>query len=294
MKYLVAFLLSCVSVSCSTIPYSSVRPLTYYERLLVYEIIRKSNNNDKKDYYLSRLQSLLNTSEASPEEVKEMMSKTTASGIMEARQETSSGAEKLNIACDEYAGIEEVYESNKHRGWKKYKPTLFGKYFWVSVENTNDILVHIKVHLYGDLEQIKNIVVMEDNIEKHMSVPGFNVNIEFVGFEGGDIFSVKINPSEWPNSLNWSGGGHSVYAHELFHLMGLPDEYDYIENHATNKYLSIKVRLELFLMGIRQKLPADFKDGIMYDHQSKPLSRQVCASVGLKEECMQEVINKNN
>ena len=294
MKYLIALLFSCIFISCSHVPYPSVRPLTYWERLLAHEIIREANRSNRKDYYLSKLQALLNTSEAPSEEISKMISVKTGTGMEEARKETSSGAEQLSMTCDEYTSIEEVYESSKGKEWKKYRPTLLGSYFQVSYEDMNDIFVHIRIHLYGNEEQIKNVIAVEDNIEKHMSLPGFNVNIEFVGFKGEDVFDIEIDPTKWPTSLNWSGGDFNVYAHELFHIMGLPDEYDYIENHATNKYLPIKTRLELFLVQMNVDIPSDAKEGIMCYQTRPPLVRQVCASVGLKEECVQARTNKKN
>ena len=46
-------------------------------------------------------------------------------------------------------------------------------------DDVNDLLVRVSIHLVGDAKQIASIVAVEDNIEKHLSVAGFSVNVEY-------------------------------------------------------------------------------------------------------------------
>ena len=292
MKYLVAFM-AFATISCASIPaYQTVRPLTYSERVLVHMIVSKAKGSDKEDYYMKKLQLLLSTPEAKQEDTQVMIEGRTAIGLKKAEAETIHWAEYFGVSVNDYTSIEELYESMHGRHWTKQTPVLFGSHYYVAADDPNDILIHIRIHLVGDSEQIKNIIKVEDNIEKHISVPGLNFNLEFVGFSGSDVFEIKADPKEWPNALNWSGGDYYVYAHELFHVMGLPDEYDRIEAHAGNKYLPIKERLQLFLMQMYMPNPPDAKLGIMSDQHNRPLDRQVCEIAGLGKDCVQARQNK--
>jgi hypothetical protein len=197
--------------------------------------------------------------------------------------ETAAEADKACETVNVYMSREERYESIKVRHWVKRKPTLWGPYFWVVNDDPTDVLVRLRIHLVGDAKQIGAIVAVEDNIEKHMAAKGFSVNVEFVGMEGADVFEIGANPTQWPNSLNWSGGNALVYAHELGHAMGLEDEYDRILAHSQNPYISIKDRLLLFLYQMHNPLPDDAAQGKMSDIRYPFLNRHVCFIAGLKE-----------
>lgn len=292
MKVLIlAIIISCVSCFASP-SYNTVRPLTYTEKALVYEITKEANKSNKKEYYLKMLKILLTTPESTPDNIKNIMVDITEDGVIVARNETIKRAKNIGLTVDEYVNIEETYESKGHHSWQKYSPVLLGTYYYISIENVNDILVHLRVHLYGDEKQIKNIISVKDNIEKHISIVGFNFNLEFVGFSADDVFDIEVDPSGWPNSKNWSGGDYYVFSHELFHAMGLEDEYDLIESHARNEYISIKDRLLLFLYQMNKTLPPDANNGIMSIQTKRPLERHVCKAVGLGEECVKARTNK--
>ena len=113
------------------------------------------------------------------------------------------------------------------------------------------------------------------------------VNSSYKNNANNDIFDVNVDLGKWPMSNNWAGG-YKTLAHELLHLMGLPDEYNRIETHSGNKYLSVETRLELFLDQLGEDLPLDSVNGIMCYTFAKPLERHVCAAVGLGKYCINE------
>lgn len=292
MRYLVVVLLS-LAACVSTPPYHTTRPLNYGEKALVNEITKEAQKSPRKDYYLSKLQDLLNTPEASPEETRRMIVEHTEDGLEKAIEQTVKGADKAGETIAKYTTREEWYEAtNSSRHWVKRCPTFWGRIvgpcFQLVRDDVNDMLVHINIHLTGDQKQIEAIKAVEDNIEKHLSVPGFSVNVEFVERKGRDVFEIEIDPTKWPSSENWSGGSYLVYAHELGHVaFGLDDEYDRIKAHATNRYLPVLDRLELFLYQMSHPQPEDADQGIMSDPRKQLLPRHICYLAGLNvAECV--------
>ena len=285
MRYIILAVL--VLVSCaSTPPYKTIRPLTYIERVLVREITKQAQHSQRKDYYLAKLQALLNTPEATPDQTKKMIVEHTEDGVIKAAKLTIQGAEQAGESVTSYTTREERYESTKLRHWTKQHPHFWGPYYWVAKDDPKDLLVHLKVRLVGDPKQIDSIVAVEDNTEKHLGVPGFSVNIEYVAVDGSDVFTIGADPTKWPSSVNWGGGNHLVYSHELGHTMGLDDEYDLIESHAQNPYISIQERLSLFLYGMLHPRPTDADQGIMSDPRKQLLPRHICAAVELGKDCI--------
>lgn len=201
---------------------------------------------------------------------------------------------EIRTDLEEYINKEEFYEITKSiTNWKRYSPYNREPYYYVINNDPLDILVHIKVHLVGDLGNIKNIMLLEDAIEKHLHIKGFSVNLVFVSEldVDKDTFIVSVDPRKWGTTYNWVGDYNGV-GHELMHLMGQHDEYDIIEVHADNPCLSIQYRLEMFLESIGKELPPDSYSGIMGNVNKKPLHRHVCSAVGLGDKCV-EIRNKN-
>jgi len=281
---LVVFCIGCSSFT--TIPYSSVQPLTVSERILVLKIVKKARNSGNEAYYLGKLQELLAIKEATKEETAAMILASTKKGVQLAEVEIEKDVGSLSY--NEYFAIPEINESIEQYKWEKYRPYSGSAYYYVARSDPNNLFVHLRIHLTGDSEQIKNIISVKRNIESHVSIPGFSFVVEFVGFSGDDIFEVSANPDAWPNSRNFAGGNYKVYAHEIFHLMGLDDEYNLIESHAKNPYLSVSMRLKLFLAQMDRVISADARDGIMSNHNNKALQRHVCIAVGEGEACVKE------
>jgi len=92
---------------------------------------------------------------------------------------------------------------------------------------------------------VTDIRSLEDAIEKAGSTRGYTLNLEFVDRDGPDVFTVAADVSLWPTAGNLVGGVRTL-AHEIHHLLGLEDRYDYIESHAGNARLRMAARLRWF------------------------------------------------
>lgn len=254
------------------------------ELRLVEKIMTKAVSSSKRDYYFFMLTLLLDTTTVPTDDVADMNTKRLEASVAHAKEERRAIAHRSESGLEEYLNLEETYEMETQRQWTQYCPSWFGSCFYVVDNNPKDILVHIQVHLIGNVDLIEEMLSLEDSVEKHLSIPGFSVNLVFVGMTGDDIFDVTVDPSKWATSENWTGSYYAM-AHELMHLMGLPDEYDRIENHAANAYMEREQRLWQFLGQMDDVLPADAKNGIMCYSFKRPLDRQVCAAVGLGNDC---------
>jgi len=294
MKYgfviviLVTFSCTCATTNPDAIEikaHATYKSLSNDDADLIDDIIAKALKSERKDYYFSRLRILLDTPTNHPRITAQRNKQEIERSVKETKKERREIAKESERDLEEYMEQEEFYESMVERHWKGYKPEWGGPYFYVVDEDPLDILVHIQVRLRGTPEMIEKILVLEDAIEKHLYVEGFSVNLVFAAHSGDDVFDVDVDPSSWATSYNWSGG-HKALAHELLHLMGLPDEYDRLEIHHNNRNMSISQRLRQFYAQMDEELPPDATQGIMCYHGLKPLERHVCASVGLGEECV--------
>jgi len=265
--------------------HEAYQTLSSNDRKTINKIIKKAEKSKRKKYYFKKLLLLLNTPAVSPKITAKMNNKITNDSVEKTKSERRKIVEESEIDLEEYLGQEEFYETMTDRLWRTYKPCWSCSHFYVSDEDPLDILVHIKVHLNGSVELIERILLLEDAIEKHLYVEGFSVNLEFVGYCGNDVFEVNADPNVWVNSHDWSGG-HTTLAHELMHLMGLPDEYDGIEIHAGNRHLPVSTRLRIFYQQMGKEISLDATQGIMCYMNLKPLERHICAAVGLDEECV--------
>jgi len=287
-----------IGMSCATvvpIEVKTIRDHRRYEKLtgtekdLVEEIMNKAlKNNKRKDYYFSKLTLLLSTVTNPLKITTKKHIEEINRSVEESKKERREIAKKSNRDLEEYLTQEEFYENMRKRDdWKGYKPESGSPHFYIADEDPLDILVNIRVRLSGKIEMVKKIILLEDAIEKHLYVEGFSVNLVFVGHSetSEDIFDVDVDPSHWPTSHNWSGE-HRALAHELLHLMGLPDEYHRIEAHAGNKNMSLLQRLYQFRAQMDEELPSDAKQGIMCYYWKKPLERHVCTAVGLGDDCV--------
>jgi hypothetical protein len=285
---------ACSGTGCATITPEilSVRSHDKYKTLdkesekLIENIMQKAIRSDRRAYYFSKLHVLLNTPVEASSSTKVMNEKYATQSVREVqRTRRYIASQTSNDGLQKYLNKEEIYELKRAWVWSKYCPFWHSSCFYVSCEDVTDILVHIKVKINGNTAAVERIIEMEDAIEKHLSKPGFSVNLVLVGTSGPDVFEVKADMTQWPTSYNWSGG-YKTLAHELMHLMGLPDEYDRIESHASNKNMTIKQRLQQFSYQMDDELPADANKGIMCYSWLKPLERHVCAAVGLGDKCV--------
>ena len=152
----------------------------------------------------------------------------------------------LSTLSGYFASFSEEFESSgSPRGrWKKLKG-FGGKYYRVDRRDLRNIVVRVRVFLTGPNNQhVKLVESMEDAIEKSSAGTGYTLDLDFVGASQknkDDVFTVEVDTGKWPTSGNWVGNVKTL-AHELHHLLDLPDRYDYLV-HKKNLYMPMASRL---------------------------------------------------
>jgi len=154
-----------------------------------------------------------------------------------------------------------------------------GTLYRVDARDPRSVVVKLKVHLKGDPVVVAKVKEFEDSIEKRASTRGYVVDVEFANKGGADVFDVQTNVEQWATSRNWAGGIDTL-AHELHHLLGLEDRYDYIESHSGNKFLPVSERLYLFAYQMLKPPDPRGSSSLMGDPDAGTvLSEDVCAVV---------------
>jgi len=230
-------------------------------------------------YYLNKLELLFNT----PFVVRP--------GSLGARSLVARINEKVNESLaserargDVFKGQEELRSAeavlSPHQG-------LGGTLFRIDARDPRNVVVKIKIQLIGEPQLIAKIKEFEDSIEKRASIRGYVLDVEFVDKGGPDVFSVKSSSGEWPTAANLAGGSN-LLAHEIHHLLGLSDRYDYIDSHANNRDMAVNQRLYWF--AVQMPKPGDLRHfaSLMADHDHGTLlSEDVCAVIqGPQKECI--------
>lgn len=190
----------------------------------------------KRAYYLGKLDTLFNTpyvKRARPGE-SELEAINTA--------EVDAALARERARGDVFKGQEEQSSASARL---TTRVGFNGIRYQVDGRDPRAVVVKLKVHVTGKPELVSKIKELEDGIEKAASAKGYRVDLEFVDKWGPNVFHVKANAREWPATDNWASGVETL-AHELHHLLGLDDRYDYIEAHAANKFMSTSERLYLF------------------------------------------------
>ena len=122
---------------------------------------------------------------------------------------------------------------------------------------------------------------LEDLIERNSKAKGYTVDLEFVEKSGPDVFEISTDFSQWPTSRNWASSPVTL-SHELHHILGLGDRYDYIESHADNADLDMPIRLNLFLRQM-SKSSNQRDDFSKMGHSKNPLLSEDICSVAFKK-----------
>ena len=94
-----------------------------------------------------------------------------------------------------------------------------------------------------------------------------------------DVFTVGVDATQWITAGNWVGGAAGL-AHELHHLLGLDDRYDYIEAHAANPKMDVPDRLHWFRVQMGKAPDPEGESSIM-GKGKHPLDDDVCRVAGL-------------
>jgi len=124
------------------------------------------------------------------------------------------------------------------------------------------------------------VISLEDAIEKRAGTLGYSLDVSFVDVVGPDVFTVGLDTSQWTTAGNFAGDSVGI-AHELHHLLGLGDRYDYIVAHAGNAKMKIPARLLWFRQEFEKVVPND-PDSIMKTGLRVPLDDDVCRVAGRK------------
>lgn len=262
--------------------------LSTVARKRVGEILTRAAASPAYSYYMARLKLLLDTKDA-PATAQSGSTHARMAALIE--QALDRAAKRLEGMTPEqkteHVKMEERKADAPQRRWETYSPPTGGSYL-VDRRDPKYLFVRIKVMLLGDDGTPTKIVRLEDSIEKHVWLPGFSVDLVFVTKPGPDVFEARTDLAGWTTSGNWVGRAESL-GHELFHLLGLDDEYDYIEAHAANAHMATGSRLHWFLVQMGRKMPVDGYQGIMGNSLLKPLDRHACQAVGLPiEPCVKE------
>lgn len=168
---------------------------------------------------------------------------------------------------------------------KKIKGQFGGGTYEVDNSNPSGIVVRAKVFLKpigsGTIEDVKNIKLMHDGIEKAASTKGFIVSISFVDVPDADTFTTNVHQEGWTTANNWSAGSPTTLAHEFLHMLAFPiDRYNYIESHAKNTSMLVKDRLHWFAVQLTKPPGFDNPLSIMGSGQH-PLDDDACRVAGL-------------
>ncbi len=201
------------------------------------------NDKGQRNYYLTKLKLAITT----PFDGKE---------TGKAEYGCSAQAEKDNRAAVDKALAEEkkwwdglwadVEENVVATGTNKVSRTgEGGKKFLVDRTDPTNIRVQIKIRLKGKTDDVKDIKKLEDAIERESHTKGYTLDIVFVDKGGTDVFDITVNFCLWANSGNWASSPTAL-SHEVHHLLGLGDRYDYIESHADNTQMNVPMRLVWF------------------------------------------------
>lgn len=231
-------------------------------------------------YYAGKLKVLFDTPEkASGDVVKENTAVTVeALKVESARVAKPEAVQNLEL---EKKAADAVPAAN----WKKIKGQFGGGTYEVDSSNPAGIVVRAKVFLKpigsGTIDDVKNIKLMQDGIEKAASTKGFIVSITFVDVPDAETFTTNVHQEGWTTANNWSAASPTTLAHEFLHMLAFPiDRYNYIESHATNTSMLVKDRLHWFAVQLTK--PAGFDNPLsIMGSGEHPLDDDACRVAGL-------------
>ena len=256
-------------------------------RSVVEDILRVARARDDCLFFMERLEVLFATP-VNPARPSGAASGPSTEERMLARTQQAVTDEQARLATPEgqaSLGAEEAATADPARQWTTRRGEG-GVIFRVDARDPNDVYVRARVRLMGrgrNLREARDRVAairsLEDAIEDHASTTGYTVDLEFTDRPGRDVFTVEVDMSRWTDAGNWVGGARGL-AHELHHLFGLDDRYDYTR-HASNRDMPIGTRLHWFRVQVgRVHDPAAAAASLMGSGPS-PIHDDVCQVAGL-------------
>lgn len=214
---------------------------------LAETIMTDARTRDNCMYYADKLHLLFSTAENPPSTIA------AAFGPIMAAAEA---AESTRLAPGTFGATHRLAEENAAADPARVYESIAGqggKTFQIDRRDPANVFVKAKVFPTGDATAVGQLIATEDAIEKRASVLGYTVDLDFVTAAGADVFEVGVDPGAWPTSGNWVLGPDTS-AHELHHLLGLPDRYNYIEDHSPNADMYIANRIHWFNEEFRRTL----------------------------------------
>jgi hypothetical protein len=210
-------------------------------RRVAEEIITMARTRDNCLFYMTNLNTLFTTPENPPANVAVRMRGETRDSIRDQRHNLTTPEGRASV------GEEEAISRSPERRWTRLQGD--GAFYYIDRNDPANMVVLMRVRMrnkgVGVPDDIVNTKFLEDAIENAASTQGYTVNIEFVETSGPDVFDVDVNPGEWTVSTNWVGATQGL-AHELHHLLKLPDRYNYITAHSGNQDMVIPERVTWF------------------------------------------------
>ncbi len=243
-------------------------------------ILTTARTQDRCLYYIEHLQKIFTVPEAPHADVATKTRVEAAKTVKKEEERLATPEGKSQEGLEESASAGRKLDPLTGRGGKTYE---------VNNKDPNNIVVRIKIHLSpkggGTPDDVLQVRKLEDATEKAASTRGYLVDIVFVDVSGPDVFEVGVDPGAWRDSGNFKADNASGNAHEVHHLLGLDDRYNYILSHAANENMSVKTRLYWFRhqleLDVEGKADPNAEKSIMFHSWLPPYDDDVCRVAGL-------------
>ncbi len=268
------------------------RALSSAARAIADDIMAVARARDNCLYYAEKLKLLLDTPEAPPAASGQPAPQGSTLERNRARVQQAVTEERARLSTPEaqqQIGRQEQLANDPARNWTERRGRN-NKIFYVDNSDPNNIVVRIKIRLLSaggvtTSQDIANLISLEDAIERVAETRGYTVDVIFANADGPDVFTFNVNFDSWPTAANPVGNARTL-AHEIHHLMGLPDRYDYIEAHSANRNMAIPTRLYWFREQMNRQ-PDPNKDASLMGSGRTMLDDDVCRVSGLDfQTCM--------
>ena len=207
-------------------------------RNIANDVITQARSRDDCLYYIRNLRLLFSTSESAPANIAAIWAPRLAAAAQAEQTRLANPANQQNRLFEEGLSTDPARQWTVHTGQR-------GITYRVDSTDPNNIVVHVKIKLTGQQPYLDQARALEDGIEKRASILGYTLDVEFVNTTGTDIFEANVDPGQWPTSGNFSGDVE-VMTHEVHHLLGLPDRYNYIDSHSGNAEMFIGNRIHWY------------------------------------------------